>query len=273
MANVSATGIAAYMTCARKYDITRNQRWVYDGPVSPGPMELGSLVHHLVEHRVRGEAVADMPDRADKWIVEYYDTDYSRTEALTHHKPYALAMTNYVLAWMEHERFWDTYELLDQESDYEVEVEGHTFRFRPDFLVKHRVTDYHGVLDLKTGKTLSGQIHQHDWQLTVMAVCLEELGYKMHYGGHIRVKATKTATAKPPYVEFNELRFDLGKLESARRQLVTIANRIDSDDAWLPSPSHTCPTMCAFYQPCQAMDTNQDWQYVMMQTHKQQPRE
>lgn len=268
MTILSATGIAAYQTCALKYKFSRVDRWVYDGPVRPGNMELGTLVHHLVELRINGASIESMPSAVDNWIEQAYEDDYSKASAHKDHKGYALAMSNYVISWMDHTKFWEKWDFVSSEQQFSFTLGGHQFRFQCDLVVKHKVTGNYGIIDYKTAGTLQNTLHARDWQMNVMAVGLETLGYPVYYGAHLKVKRVKTAAAKPPYCELHEIRFSPQRLELTKSQLTTLASRIKADPLYLPSPSHNCQSMCAYMGACEAMGSGSDWEYVMMQTHK-----
>lgn len=270
---ISSTGVNAYMGCARKFKYTRIDQWEYAGPVTPGAMELGSMVHHLVEQRIKGMPVEDMPAEADGYIIDTYDNDFSRSTAKLEHYAYALAMTNYVVAWLEHNNFFDKWEIVTQEERFEVDIDGYTFTFKPDLLLKHKVIGHYGLLDFKTSQNLQNTFHAGDWQMTSMAVGLAELGMNPYWAAHLKVKKVKTGAAKPPYVDLHEARYSEERIKLARAELVQVFDRITNDPLYLPSPDWTCSSMCAYKAACEAQSSGHDWEYVMLQTHRRRDKE
>ena len=268
MATLSATGVATYMDCELKFKFSRVDRWEYDGLVKPGAMELGSLVHYLVEMWVKGADLDDMHSLAESWIFQHYESEYSVAEAMKDHMGYAMAMIRYIAAWMDHNKFWDVWEIVEIEDRIEANIGSHLFQATPDLLIRHRVTGNLGILDYKTGASLDVHLHASDWQLAVIAAILDELGRSPYYGMHLRIKKAKANHAKPPFVEPKEIRFSEQKLAMIKEQLVEIGNRVDNNTMWLPNPSSRCQSMCAYSDACEARGSVQDWEYVMMQTHR-----
>ena len=268
MANLSATGVASFMECEQKFWFSRVERWEYVGLVKPGAMELGSLVHYLVERWVKGDELDNMHALAEAYIFQAYESEYSVADAMKNHLPYAMSMIRYIAAWMEHHKFFDKWEMIEAEHQLEAQIGNHTFRVTPDLLIRNKVTDLLGILDYKTGANLNVHLHARDWQLAVTAAILEELGRTPYYGMHLRIKKAKANHAKPPFVELKEIRFTPERLASIRRELIEIGNRVDNATMYLPNPSSRCETMCAYSDACEAKGSEQDWEYVLGQTHQ-----
>ena len=268
MADLSASGVTTYMDCEQKYFFTRVERWEYDGLVKPGAMELGSLLHYLVERWVKGDALDDMHSLAESWIFQTYASEYSIADAMKNHMGYALSMIRYVVAWIEHNKFFDKWEPIEVEEALVAEIGGHTFRATPDVILMHRITKGLGILDYKTSANLNVHLHARDWQLAVIAAILDQLGRVPYYGMHLRIKKAKANHAKPPFVELKEIRFSEERLALIKAELIEIGDRVDANQMFLPNPSSRCESMCAYSDACEAKGSGQDWVYVLSQTHK-----
>ena len=265
--SVSATGLVAYSICPRKFHWQRKARWEYDGPKKANAMCLGSLVHHLIDQGLDGtpfEAVID------PWIAGYTDNEHVQTQIYTDIVPYAKFMATQTFNWFEREKFFDRYEIVAQEEDFEFHFnERWDLRCRPDLVVRDRVTDTLGIIDYKTGTSIDQAPMNADWQMRAMAVVLDTyLGLSVAWGGHLRIKKIKSTRGKPPYVQLNEMRFDEARIKHAKDEIIALMYRIAEDMVHLPNPTWTCPSMCSFYDACEAKSALQDWEYVMEVDHK-----
>ena len=275
--SVSATGLVTYSQCARKFKWSREDNWEYDGPKKANAMCLGSLVHHLIDM-----GLEDFPlDKyIDPWIAEYTDDEMIQTQIYTDIVPYAKFMATQTFNWFEREKFFDRYEIVSKEKDYALNIDlGWELRCRPDLIVRDRITNTLGIIDYKTGTSIDQAPMNSDWQMRVMAVVLENhyrskdgnnLGDHsgVAFGGHLRIKKIKSTKGKPPYVQLNEMRFDEERIRLATDEINHLMWQISDDVVHLPSPTWTCPSMCSFYDACEAKSANQDWEYVIKIEHK-----
>jgi hypothetical protein len=276
--SVSATGLVTYSICPRKFHWQREQRWEYDGPKKANAMCLGSLVHYLLEI---GIPVMTQPEygpmsalevakrNIDSWIASYTDNEMVQTEIYTDIVPYAKHMALNTFNWFEQEKFFDRYTILSMEADYVYNLDsGWELRCRPDLVIRDRVTDTLGIIDFKTGTSVDQAPMNADWQMRAMAVIMEHAYGDVAFGGHLRIKKLKSTRGKPPYVQLNEMRFDAERIKLAKNEIKHLMHQIDSDMIHLANPTWTCPSMCSFYDACEAKSANQDWEYVMEIDHK-----
>jgi len=266
--SVSATGLVAYSQCARKFKWQREDSWEYDGPKKANAMSLGSLVHHLIDMGIDTGGV-DVWDHIDPWIAEYTDDEMIQTQIYTDIVPYAKFMTTQTFNWFEQEKFFDRYEIVTKEEDHAHNIDlGWELRCRPDLIVRDKVTGMVGIIDYKTGTSIDQAPMNSDWQMRVMAVIMEAQYGDVAFGGHLRIKKIKSTRGKPPYVQLNEMRFDEERIKLATDEINHLMWQISGDVVHLPSPTWTCPSMCSFYDACEAKSANQDWEYVMKIEHK-----
>ena len=276
--SVSATGLVAYSQCARKFKWQREDNWEYDGPKKANAMCLGSLVHYLIEVElpvmVKPEygamSALEVAKRdIDSWIAAYTDNEMVQTEIYTDIVPYAKHMALNTFLWFEQEKFFDRYTIVSMEEDYAHSFDlGWELRCRPDLIVRDRVTDTIGVIDFKTGTSVDQAPMNSDWQMRTMAVIMEHAYGNVAFGGHLRIKKIKSTRGKPPYVQLNQMRFDPERIALAEADIQHLMHQISDDVIHLPSPTWTCPSMCNFYDACEAKSANQDWKYVMEVDHK-----
>lgn len=277
--SVSATGLVTYSVCPRKFNWQRQERWEYDGPKKANAMCLGSMVHYLIEYGIPymvdpkgGPATAqhNCIKELDSWIARYTDNEMVQTQIYTDIVPYAKFMATQTFNWFEREKFFDRYEIVAQEEDFEFHFnERWNLRCRPDLVVRDRVTDTLGIIDYKTGTSIDQAPMNADWQMRAMAVVLDTyLGLSVAWGGHLRIKKIKSTRGKPPYVQLNEMRFDEARIKHAKEEIIALMHRIAEDMVHLPNPTWTCPSMCSFYDACEAKSALQDWEYVMEVDHK-----
>jgi len=276
--SVSATGLVAYSQCARKFKWQREDNWEYDGPKKANAMCLGSLVHYLIEI---GLPVMVKPEYGamsalevakrdiDSWIAAYTDNEMIQTQIYSDIVPYAKHMALNTFLWFEQEKFFDRYTIVSMEEDYAHSFDlGWELRCRPDLIVRDRVTDTVGVIDFKTGTSVDQAPMNSDWQMRTMAVIMEHAYGNVAFGGHLRIKKIKSTRGKPPYVQLNQMRFDPERISLAEADIQHLMHQISDDVIHLPSPTWTCPSMCNFYDACEAKSANQDWKYVMEVDHK-----
>jgi len=241
-------------------------------------MCLGSLVHYLLEV---GIPVMTQPKygpmsalevakrEIDSWVAAYTDNQIVQSEIYTDIVPYAKHMALNTFNWFEQEKFFDRYEIVSMEEDYEHSIDaGWQLRCRPDLIVRDRVTKQIGIIDFKTGTSVDQAPMNSDWQMRVMAVIMEHEYGDVAFGGHLRIKKLKSTRGKPPYVQLNEMRFDAERIALADAEISHLLWQISDDVVHLPSPTWTCPSMCSFYDACEAKSANQDWEYVMKVDHK-----
>lgn len=276
--SVSATGLVTYSVCPRKFHWQREQRWEYDGPNQANAMCLGSLVHYMLEVGIPkmidpdgGPATAQYAasQEIDSWIARYTDNEMVQSQIYTDIVPYAKFMATQTFNWFDREKFFDRYTVLSMEADYAWDMgDGWELRCRPDLVVRDRITELVGIIDFKTGTSIDQAPMNADWQMRAMACILEEAYGGVAFGGHLRIKKIKSTRGKPPYVQLNEMRFDSERIALAEGDIRYLMHQIDSDMVHLPSPTWTCPSMCSFYDACEAKSANQDWEYVMQVDHK-----
>ena len=277
--SVSATGLVTYSVCPRKFRWSREENWEYDGPKKANAMCLGSLVHYLIELGIpvmlkpgRGpmSALEVAKREIDSWIAAYTDNEMVQSQIYTDIVPYAKHMALNTFNWFEQEKFFDRYEILSMEEDFSYHLDlGWELRCRPDLVVLDRITEQIGIIDFKTGTSIDQAPMNSDWQMRTMAVILDTFqGYPVAWGGHLRIKKLKSTRGKPPYVQLNEMRFDAERIELAKNEIMHLMHQISDDVVHLPSPTWTCPSMCSFYDACEAKSANQDWEYVMKVDHK-----
>ena len=283
--SVSATGLVAYSSCARKFNWQREERWEYDGPKKANAMCLGSLVHFLIEtglpifveplkssrpHVDPATATYLASKEIDSWIAGYTDNEHVQTEIYTDIVPYAKFMASQTFNWFEQEKFFNRYEIVSMEEDFAFHINNvGVLRCRPDLVVRDRVTDTLGIVDYKTGTSIDQAPMNADWQMRAMAVVLDTYqGLSVAWGGHLRIKKIKSTRGKPPYVQLNEMRFDEARIQHAKDEIISLMTRIEYDVLHLPSPTWTCASMCSFYDACEAKSALQDWEYVMSIDHK-----
>ena len=276
--SVSATGLVTYSICPRKFHWQRDERWEYDGPKQANAMCLGSLVHYMLEVGIPkmidpngGPATAQhaAAQEIDSWIAAYTDNEMVQAKIYSDIVPYAKFMATQTFNWFDREKFFDRYTVLSMEEDYAWDMgAGRELRCRPDLIVRDRVTELIGIIDFKTGTSIDQAPMNADWQMRAMACIMEEEFGGVAFGGHLRIKKIKSTRGKPPYVQLNEMRFDSERIELAKNEIMHLMHQIDVDMVHLPSPTWTCPSMCSFYDACEAKSANQDWEYVMQIDHK-----
>ena len=276
--SVSATGLVAYSQCARKFKWQREDGWEYDGPKKANAMCLGSLVHYLIEVGIPklidpdgGPATATnvASKHIDSWIAEYTDNEMTQSQIYTDVVPYAKFMASNTFNWFHQEKYFDRYEIVSMEEDYAINIDlGWELRCRPDLIVRDRVTEQLGIIDFKTGTAIEQAPMNSDWQMRAMAVMMEAEYGPVAFGGHLRIKKIKSTRGKPPYVQLNEMRFDPERIELAKTDINHLMWNISADVVHLPNPTWTCPSMCSFYDACEAKSATQDWEYVMKVDHK-----
>ena len=276
--NVSATGLVTYSICPRKFHWQREQRWEYDGPKKANAMCLGSMVHYFLECGIPymedvkgGPATAshNCSKELDSWIAKYTDNEMVQTQIYTDIVPYAKFMATQTFNWFDQQKFFDRYEVISMEEDHDYRIENvGLLRCRPDLVVRDRVTKSVGIIDFKTGTSIDQPPMNSDWQMRAMAVVLEDHYNNVAFGGHLRIKKIKSTRGKPPYVQLNQMRFDEARIQHAKDEIISLMTRIEYDVLHLPSPTWTCPSMCSFYDACEAKSALQDWEYVMEIDHK-----
>jgi len=295
---VRASNFRSYLDCQRKF--RWREDWQYNGPTRPGVMELGSLTHHLVYSEISQrvtlgpslplhvnviapnspEALENLNGSIDpeairntamEWIEQKYPSDPgAQSQAITEHIPYAIAMTRNLLAWLDSNKFFETWEIVMMEQPIEMNVGGNVLSGTPDLVVQHRLVGNHGIVDYKTAGNLSRGLHAADWQLLAYALLCESIGLEPYYGVHLRAKRIKfNKRAKPPYVNDEQIRFNKVKLERGLENIEGLIDRIQKDKLWLPNPTGMCmgSSPCQFLDACEAADSAQDFEYVLGTTH------
>ena len=278
--SVSATGLVSYSICPRKFKWSREDNWEYDGPKKANAMCLGSLVHYLIETGMPTfqdpkcgamSAITVAQRNIDSWIAGYTDNEMVQTEIYTKIVPYAKSMALNTFDWFEKENYFNRYEIVSMEEDHAWDIAPlWEIRCRPDLIVRDRVTGHLGIIDYKTGTSVDQAPMNSDWQMRAMAVIIENTySTPVSFGGHLRIKKIKDkGRAKPPFVQLNEIRFDEKRIELAENEIMNLMIQMGHDVVHLANPTWTCPSMCSFYDACEAKSANQDWEYVMEIDHK-----
>ena len=282
---LSATGAVTYSQCPRKFYWQRVERWQRSGATEVNAMSLGSMTHWLIEQGLSYAlendackpkhfsmtAITHAMREIDTYIASNYESDISQGRAYEEQVPYARQMALNLFMWMEAEGFFERYEVISMEKEFEAG----SYRCRPDIVVRDMIVDVYGVFDFKTSTNLNQEVMNSDWQMRMMAIVLEEaLRKPMAFGGHIRIKKIKdTKRAKPPYVELKEMSFDEKRLDIARKEIHDFMWRIEQDVVWLPNPHWTCASSCGYYDACEAKTAGQDWEYVLGTTHERKVNE
>lgn len=275
--NISATGLAAYSNCARKFEWARVERWEYDGPKQANNMCLGSLTHYLLEEGMPylidpkggpGNASYNCDNNVDSWIAAYTDNGIVQTDIYVKLLPYAKRMAINTFDWFADTNFFDKYKFVAAEISHEIDL-GQELKLHctADLIVQSKVTGNYGVIDYKTGSDLSTALMVSDWQMNAMALIMDEHYGPVDFAGHLRIKRLKTK-AKLPYVQLNEMRFSEKTIQEARKNITALMSTILSDRIQLPNPTWNCASMCSFFDACEAKSSLQDWEYVMKVDHK-----
>lgn len=300
---ISNSEIQSFKDCERKWYLTYYLELAPASVKLVGPLALGTKIHLILEG-VYGEGWDK--NQALEALGELYEIDRLKlddediafkedSKALDKEQDLAHAMIDGFFDWREEEGLDAGYELHSIEEVIEVETpfQGVYLRGKLDQRVK-RLSD--GAIlfnDWKTTQTFNDRwMLQLNEQMKFYHL-LEELAGEAFTDGALYTmlrKVKRTANAKPPFYQREEVRHNRAELDNFYRTTMVSVKRIvearkeldagvDMHDVVPPRPSRDCSWKCPFTVVCPMFDDGSRVEaaisdlYVRMDPHERYARE
>lgn len=280
--SITNSDIQTFKDCKRKYWLGSYRALKPKKKIVMGPLPLGSRVHNALEQfYTTGENPVDAYERFqridNKVFLESPEANFEdNIKKFNSESELGRIILEGYMEWMAEENPDADIEVIGAEKklsyrltdfDPRVELMGKT-----DLKVKRASSGKHALLDHKTAASFSTYYEtSHMSEQLMLYVMLEKLdtenGDPKVDGGiyNLLKKVKRTGTAKPPFYERLDVRFNDQTLESfwirtlgTVRDIMELRDRLDAGEDHrfyaYPSPTKDCTWKCPFFQVCPMFD-------------------
>lgn len=280
--SITNSEIQTFKDCRRKWWLGNYRALKPKKKTVMGPLSLGNRIHNSLElFYTTGENPVDAYERFNRADNQLFlaSPDASFPENVKKYNSEAelgrIMLEGYV-DWMRDENPDADIEVIGAEQklsyrlvdfDPRVEIMGKT-----DLKVKRRSNGKHALLDHKTAQSFSMYYEtSHMSEQLMLYVMLEKLdtvnGDPLVDGGIYSLikKVKRSGTAKPPFYERLDVRFNDKQLQSfwirtlgTVRDIMEVRDQLDAggDHRFIayPSPTRDCTWKCDFFKVCTMFD-------------------
>lgn len=279
--SITNSEIQTFKDCKRKWWLGNYRALKKRSKTYTGPLALGVRIHNALEaFYVSGINPVDEYERLqriDNKLFEVSDEAQFEKKVKDFNSEAELGriMLEGYMEWMAEENPDADIEVIGAETklsirlemDPRVELMGKT-----DLRVKRASSGKHALLDHKTAQTFTMYYETaHMSEQLMLYVLLERLdpvnGDPKVDGGiyNLLKKVKRSGTAKPPFYERMDVRFNDKMLESfwirtmgTVRDIMELRDRLDAGEDHrfyaYPSPTRDCTWKCPFFQVCTMFD-------------------
>lgn len=279
--SITNSEMQAFKDCKRKWWLSYYRALKPKQKVLVGPLTLGNRIHNALEaFYTTGENPVDEYERLQKvdnaLFLETPDASIpDKVKKFNSEAELGRIMLEGYMEWLEETNADADIEVIGAEkklslrleSDPRVEVMGKT-----DLKVKRRSNGQRAILDHKSAMSFSVYYETaHMSEQLMLYVLLEKDspdadGLSVDGGIYNLLKKVKrSASAKPPFYERLDVRFNKTTLESFRirlegtvRDIMSVRDALDdgADHRYVayPRPSNDCTWKCPFFKVCPMFD-------------------
>ena len=279
--SITNSEIQTFKDCKRKWWLGNYRALKPISKTYVGPLTLGIRVHNALElFYTTGENPVDEYERLqridNKLFLESNDANFEKkVKDFNSEAELGRIMLEGYMEWMAEENPDADLEVIGAEKklstrlemDPRVELMGKT-----DLKVKRASSGKHAILDHKTAQSFNMYYEtSHMSEQLMLYVLLEKMdkinGDPLVDGGiyNLIKKVKRSATAKPPFYERMDVRFNDKTLESfwirtmgTVRDIMELRDRLDAGEDHkfyaYPSPTKDCTWKCPFFQVCPMFD-------------------
>jgi len=279
--SITNSEIQTFKDCKRKWWLGNYRALKPISKTYVGPLTLGIRVHNSLEHfYVTGGNPVDEYERLQRvdnaLFAESKDAAFeAQVKKFNSEAELGRIMLEGYMDWLAEENPDADIEVIGAEKklstrlemDPRVELMGKT-----DLKVKRRSSGRHAILDHKTAASFNSYYEtSHMSEQLMLYVLLEKMdaenGDPLVDGGiyNLIKKVKRSGTAKPPFYERMDVRFNDKTLQSfwirtmgTIRDIMELRDRLDAGEDHrfyaYPSPTKDCTWKCPFFQVCPMFD-------------------
>lgn len=279
--SITNSDIQTFKDCKRKYWLGSYRGLRPKAKTYVGPLTLGIRIHNALEaFYVTGENPVDEYERLqrvdNKLFAESPDAAFEKkVKDFNNEAELGRIMLEGYMEWMAETNPDSDIEIIGAEKklstrlemDPRVELMGKT-----DLKVKRTSNGRHALLDHKTAASFNSYYEtSHMSEQLMLYVILEKMdtvnGDPHVDGGiyNLLKKVKRSGTAKPPFYERLDIRFNDKQLESfwirtmgTVRDIMDLRDKLDAGEDHrfyaYPSPTKDCTWKCPFFSVCSMFD-------------------
>lgn len=294
--SITNSEIQTFKDCKRKWWLGNYRALKPTSKTYVGPLTLGIRVHNALEaFYTTGENPVDEYERLqrvdNKLFENSNDASFEKkVKAFNSEAELGRIMLEGYMEWMAEENPDADLQVIGAETklstrlemDPRVELMGKT-----DLKVKRASSGKHAILDHKTAQSFNMYYEtSHMSEQLMLYVLLEKMdkvnGDPLVDGGiyNLIKKVKRSGTAKPPFYERMDVRFNDKTLESfwirtmgTVRDIMELRDRLDAgaDHKFYayPSPTKDCTWKCPFFQVCPMFDDGSSAEAMLEELYEQ----
>lgn len=291
---VSNSEMRTFKSCRRRWYLTYyRELGVPDEERRPtGALQLGTRVHAALQamYEDKSNGLTVLHAIYDEEIERFSEDPYAQTD-LHKERDLASAMVEGYIEWLSETGADSGYEIVEVEQAIEVpfgELNGHDVRLRGklDARLQRKVDGARLFLDHKTVgnfaeplKILHLDEQMRFYHLLEMLDAISRTGTEAPSptdGGLYNMlrKVKRTATAKPPFYERQEVRHNKTEIQNMWHRVYGVIADITAVRVGLDAggshqvltyanPGRECTYMCPFISVCPLMDDGSDWETML----------
>lgn len=294
--SITNSEIQTFKDCKRKWWLGTYRALKPKSKTYVGPLTLGIRVHNALEaYYTTGTNPVDEYERLQRadnalFLASADASNEKKVKDFNSEAELGRIMLEGYMDWMDEENPDADLEVIGAETklstrlemDPRVELMGKT-----DLKVKRASNGKHALLDHKTAQTFTMYYDTaHMSEQLMLYVLLEKMdkvnGDPLVDGGvyNLLKKVKRSATAKPPFYERMDVRFNDKTLESfwirtmgTVRDIMELRDRLDAGEDHkfyaYPSPTRDCTWKCPFFQVCPMFDDGSSAEAMLEDLYEQ----
>lgn len=280
--SITNSDIQTFKDCKRKFYLGSYRALKPKKKIVMGPLTLGSRVHNALEqYYTTGENPVDAYERFQRIDNELFanspDAQFeANIKKFNSEAELGRIMLEGYVEWLAEENPDADIEVIGAEKKLSVRLHGFDDRVelmgKTDLKVKRRSNGRHALLDHKTAASFNTYYETSHMSEQLMLYVLLEKKDKINGDPHVDggiysliKKVKRSGSAKPPFYERLDVRFNDKTLESfwirtlgTVRDIMELRDRLDAgeDHRFIayPSPTKDCTWKCPFFQVCPMFD-------------------
>lgn len=295
--SITNSEIQTFKDCKRKWWLGNYRALKPKAKSLMGPLPLGTRIHNaLEEFYTTGENPVDAYERLQKIDNQkFLETNESHFEdnvkKFNSEADLGRIMLEGYMEWLAETNADSDIEVIGAEQKLSIRLHGFDERVelmgKTDLKVKRRSSGAHALLDHKSAASFSSYYEtSHMSEQLMLYVLLEksdpENGDPNVDGGiyNLLKKVKRSGTAKPPFYERMDVRFNNKTLESfwirtlgTVRDIMELRDRLDAGEDHrfyaYPSPTKDCTWKCPFFQVCPMFDDGSSAEAMLEEFYEQ----
>lgn len=295
--SITNSDIQTFKDCKRKFVLGSYLALKPKKKTVMGPLTLGSRVHNALEqYYTTGENAVDAYERFQRVDNEIFmaspEANFEdNIKKFNSEAELGRIMLEGYMDWLAEENPDADIEVIGAEKKLSLRLTGFDERVelmgKTDLKVRRKSSGAHALLDHKTAQSFGTYYEtSHMSEQLMLYVLLErsdpENGDPLVDGGiyNLLKKVKRSGTAKPPFYERMDVRFNDKTLESfwirtlgTVRDIMELRDRLDAgeDHRFIayPSPTKDCTWKCPFFQVCPMFDDGSSAEAMLQELYEQ----